>query len=239
MFKRKKITFLPQSKITDEVVSQPQVAKNYIPDWYKKIPPFKVDSIQANIGSDGRLANSNVKMCMPFFDAMTSGYIQETWCDIYIDASSDEVINYSWLSGPEPLNVRPNSNIPHDKDIYHKQECVWINQYNAVTPKGYSLLVTHPFNKFDLPFRVVSGIIDSDHFNHTQIGRLPFYIKKGFKGVIPLGTPIFQMIPIKRDSWISSKEPFNEDEVNQKNNIMAREFFGVYKKLFWQKKNYQ
>ena len=236
--KSKKITFLPQSKITGEVVDAPETAKKHIPNWYKKIPPFKLESVKVNLDSDGRLGNSNVKMCMPFFDAMTSGYIQKTWSDIYIDASSDEVIHYSWLSGPEPMNVRPNSNIPTDKEIYHGQECVWINQYNVVTPKGYSILVTHPFNMFDLPFRVVSGIVDSDLFHHTQIGRLPFYVKKGFKGVIPMGTPIFQIIPVKRDSWQSETKPFNELEVNTKNNIMAREFFGVYKRLFRQKKNY-
>lgn len=235
--KTKEIKFLPQSKVTEEIVEPPKPAKNFIPSWYKKIPPFKLETM--SLSSDGRVGNTNVKMCMPFLDAMTSGYIQTTWTDIHIDTTEDNVINYSWLAGPEPINVRPNSNIPHDEEVYHRQECVWINQYNPVTPKGYSILVTHPFNMFDLPFRVVSGIVDSDLFNHTQIGRLPFYIKKGFKGVIPLGTPMFQIIPIKRESWQSVVEPYNETEVNKKNTLMAREFYGVYKKLFWQKKDYR
>lgn len=233
----KKIKFLPQSKETENLVKPPTIAKKYIPDWYKKIPSFKLETM--NLGNDGRVGNTNVKMCMPFFDAMTSGYIQETWCDIYIDASEEDNINYSWLSGPEPINVRPNSNMPHDEDIYHKQECVWINQFNIVTPKGYSLIVSHPFNMFDLPFRVVTGIMDSDYFHHTKIGRLPFYIKKGFKGVIPLGTPMFQIIPIKRDNWESEVLPFNEEEVIKKNNFMEREFYGIYKKMFWQRKHYR
>lgn len=234
--KSKTIKFLPQNKVTEQLVLPPQLAKKHIPDWYKKIPSFKLNSM--SMGDDGRVGNTNVKMCMPFLDAMTAGYIQETWCDIYVDASDEGAINYSWLSGPEPMNVRTSSNISHDEDIYHKQECFWVTQYNPKTPKGYSTLITHPLNMFDLPFRVASGIVDSDYFNHTQMGRLPFYIKKGFKGVIPLGTPMFQIIPFKRDSWNNSVEKFNEDEVIIKNNIMSREFFGVYKKNFWQKKSY-
>jgi hypothetical protein len=34
-------------------------------------------------------------------------------------------------------------------------------------------------------------------------GNIPFFIKEGFSGVIPKGTPIAQVIPFKRESWTS------------------------------------
>lgn len=233
----KKIKFIPTTELTELLVEEPKTAKKYIPDWYKKLPNFSHKIME--LTEEGRAKNHNIKLCMPFFDAMTAGYIQHTWCDLYIDATDDNDIRFSWLSGPEVCRVRESANIKFDKEIYHPLEMIWINQYNIKTPKGWSVIMTHPFNNFELPFRTVTGIVDTDKFNHTTIGQFPFYIKKGFKGVIPMGTPMYQIIPIKREEWKSEKEPYNYKEAYKNNHIMAREFYGIYKKLFWQKKKYE
>ena len=40
----------------------------------------------------------------------------------------------------------------------------------------------------------------------------PFFIKEGFTGLIPYGTPIVQIIPFKRDDW---KSKFSFSTVKQ------------------------
>ena len=53
-----------------------------------------------------------------------------------------------------------------------------------------------PINRFDLPFLSISGFIDCN-YGFSLAGNMPFFIKKGFEGVIPAGTPYMQIIPIK------------------------------------------
>jgi hypothetical protein len=69
-------------------------------------------------------------------------------------------------------------------------------------------------------------------------GQYPFYIDHNFEGIIPLGTPMFQMIPFKRDDWKSTIKEFNITEQKKKSYLSLREYWSVYKNHFWQKKKY-
>jgi hypothetical protein len=69
------------------------------------------------------------------------------------------------------------------------------------TPPGWSCLITHPISYPDLPFKVITGIVDTDRLD-TDINT-PIVFKKGFEGIIEKGTPMFQMIPLKRSNWES------------------------------------
>jgi len=87
----------------------------------------------------------------------------------------------------------------HDEDHY-----AWKSLFNIQTPKGYSILISHPHNRFDLPFTTLSGIVDSDMT--MARGNLPFFLKSGFEGIIPVGTPIYQVMPFKRENWQSEHD---------------------------------
>jgi hypothetical protein len=107
-------------------------------------------------------------------------------------------------------------------------------------PKGYSAIFAHPFNRIDLPFFTTTGVVDSDVFFHTgeHSGNYPFYIEKDFEGIIPAGTPMYQIIPVKRENWKSSAVPFNLDDSIRRERMLKRHFMNNYKKQFWQRKNY-
>jgi hypothetical protein len=90
-----------------------------------------------------------------------------------------------------------------------------------------------------LPFHTLSGVIDSDSFFHTSGGNVPFYVHKGFEGIIPVGTPMYQIIPIKRDSWTSSNKDFNFEDNYIRNYALGKFFNGGYKNKFWNKKDYK
>lgn len=51
------------------VIAPPVAAKTVLPDWFRKLPP--VDAQQASATNNGL----TVKRCMPFLDAMTTGWI--------------------------------------------------------------------------------------------------------------------------------------------------------------------
>jgi len=229
----KNIIFRPISRDSQNIAPKPMPAKKYFPEWYKSIPKFEDGKM---IIRDKGRANVTMKSCMPFFDTFTTGYIQETWCDIYIDASGDEV-EWRFSSQPQIIEYRSTRHRYPKIDGFSDIEFSWRQPWIPQLPSGYSMMYTHPLNRFDLPFLSLTGIIDNDKYYMESEANHPFFIKENFKGIIPAGTPMFQMIPIKRESWKSSFEDHEEDFLYNFSGIQ-KYFYDGYKKLFWQKKEY-
>jgi hypothetical protein len=113
----------------------------------------------------------------------------------------------------------------------------WKFKIALEVPKGYSFLITHPLNRYDLPFTTMSAIVDADFGLHG--GQVPFFLKENFEGIIPMGTPIAQIIPFKRDNWISEKSLglWKKSDLNNKRAYMVTS--GWYKKNHWKKKSFE
>jgi hypothetical protein len=233
-----KIEFIPASKESELVVPMPKPAKFYIPQWYKNIPASSKD---LSFRAPGDIGSQNIKSCAPFLDAYTHGYIQETWTDIHIQSSEDGsyVVDYNWPSGPKIVSHRDNPSGFSISDLFYSTEFLWNEQWIPKLPDGYSALYTSPFNHFDLPFRSLDAVIDSDKYHHEYGGLYPFFVNKGFSGVIPAGTPMYQIVPIKRDNWSSTAEKFNSDKNRERQHSLRKYFINGYKNLFWQKKSFE
>jgi len=205
----------------------PTPSKFSIPDWYRELPKSKDLVINSN----------NLKFCMPFLDTLSSGYTQQTWSNIIVKKDLDRLIieNNSEL---EMINKRTISSLSVS-DSYLKEEFIWRSYWVPVLPKGYSVLITHPHNRLDLPFTTISGIVDADKFQYTQIGNIPFYFKKDFEGVIPAGTPMYQIFPFKRENWEVKLETFNEDLQNEHNIMLDSLGKNIYRDNFWTRKGYK
>jgi len=236
----KKIQFITNSKTVNASVSSPKPAHNYVPQWYKDSKSFFNSN---SISFDKNLnMTKTAKLCIPILDSITAGYIQETWSDIYIE-KSENGIRYVFADSSVPMfssrDKRTIQNMPiplgHLDTLFH-----WNRVWSPKVPKGYSVLFQHPPYRDDLPFTSVSGIIDSDEF--VLNGKIGFFIKEGFYGVIPKGTPMYQMIPIKRDSWESSSKIINENEKDSWQKMASNitsVFTGGYKKNYWKRKDYR
>jgi hypothetical protein len=72
-----------------------------------------------------------------------------------------------------------------------------------------------------------------------QPGRYPFFLKTGFTGLIPAGTPIAQIILIKNDKWKikQNKEIIKEGELLR--NRSASVISGYYKKNLHKPKSFE
>jgi hypothetical protein len=211
----------------------PIPAKKMIPQWYKDGETFYVTK-------DGSEGNAGLKTCIPFLDILTAGYLLVTPFDIFVGKKEDGSLSIGWNS-PEPwqdfINQRPyesGKTIPRPAG-HLDSHFVWTNRWGWKTPKGYSTIVTHPYNRFDLPFTTMSGFMDSDKISVN--GNVPFFLKEGFYGVIPEGTPYAQIIPIKRKHWKSINSPENYDLV-VKQNIKINGEKAYYKKRSWVRKEY-
>ena len=63
---------------------------------------------------------------------------------------------------------------------------------------GQSLLCTHPFNREELPFRTLTGLVDADLYTDAFIQFPARWLDPAFSGVVPKGTPIAQCVPVAR-----------------------------------------
>ena len=208
-------------------------AKSLIPEWYKKIPKWK-DNEMFDIPTGFK---HTLKQCVPFLDAMTTGYLVKLPYDLYVKQVDGE----PYLSWMPDLRTPPSirKNIADINLIPYKHancEYAWKLNVAFTVPPGYSMLLTHPLNRHDLPFTTISGVIDGGFVTQSD-GNLPFYIKGDFEGIIKQGTPVVQIIPFLQQNWNSE---IQEGLVQRGyDNRHEHRISGWYKELFWKQKKYQ
>jgi hypothetical protein len=237
----KRITF--RAKGQDEYLTEkpPSPAVHSVPDWYKKIPAEYKEMRQS-------LRNrSTVKKCMPFLDALTTGYMLTIPQEIEIHKTNGS-INYYYGIPRFTFDGIPQPVISEDEhyryagmpipDGYLKT-VFRINLYPSIyTPKGYSSLITQPLNRYDLPFLALSGVVDTDK-EHTFITATVF-LREDFEGIIPAGTPILQVLPFKRENWTSEVlPPISRDEQHKALFNKFTHSNRFYQRFMWSKKTYK
>lgn len=227
----KNIKFGVQNPFIQNIVP----AKKQIPDWYKENPLYSEGGKNFSIIRP----NLTFKGCSPFLDTFTSGYIATLWQSVEVINRKDGGKDLAWPVADFPVaSLREhggNSRIPVPAG-HESQHFAWSTPFSIKTPSGYSSLITHPFNRSDLPFTTMSGIVDTDSVMGP--GSLPFFIRKDFEGIIPAGTPIFQVLPFKRETW---SHEINEETAieGQKAREQSKSYVpGFYRKNKWVKKKF-
>jgi hypothetical protein len=223
---------------------KPEPAIKALPKWFKDIPRY------VNIDPNREIPSrefGTIRACPAVNDSMTAGYMLYLPGDIYIDATKEEVTfnvgtfgngsrihdaGFELITAHDPISTKDY----RSAFDFHEQSLKWQTYWGVRTDEGYSTLFTHPFHRNDLPFYCVSAIVDTDKFGTRS--PYAFFIKKGFKGIIPRGTPMMQVIPFKREDWqMEIVEPDGKDyAINQQK--IASVFTQPYKRLFWQRKKY-
>lgn len=193
-----KVHFRCPPELTD-VLPQPYPAKRGLPDWLKRMA---ATAPCADVAGDIR----TVKQCPPFVDAMGFGFIMPLVTDIRVDRGHFE---WDWELGPSTLGGYPRSPL-----TFHLGEQLtgspiaepgnaaikFTNYWTIETAPDYALLVTHPFNREELPFRTLTGLVDTDRYTHGCIQFPALWTDPEFVGVLERGLPVAQCIPVPRDA---------------------------------------
>lgn len=239
MFKKnileeKPIEFWAMNKHVAGIVDPPTPAKDEIPQWYKSLSRFVGPEGKMVIGENGQ-ANVGLKTCASFLDSLTSGYMINLHCDIYVEDVGDGKV-MTWSSSEHPLTGRGKDLADQLPKVpgYGSFTQAWEIKYGFRVPKGYSVFITQPFNRFDLPTLATSGVVDAD--TNIGPGGIPFAVREDFSGIIKAGTPILQLFPFKRDDWkhIIIDQPYEESYNARPRNKL----WGWYKETVWKKKSY-
>jgi hypothetical protein len=239
--KTNKIIFKPSSHTIKVSEANPINSASLIPAWYKDLPRF-VNNSDIPYKSQGA---ADIKMCSPFRDAIIHGYLLTTPCDLEVTWMADGTPEVTW--NPEyPFSVVHCRGNIETKNVQAFGMPVPIGcspflfafdaMWGIETPLNYSVLITQPLNRYELPFMLTSGIMDTDMWKHA--GRIPFFIRKDFEGIIPKGTPFAQIIPISRDDW---EKEISEPQLERHDLSILRDTYlhGFYVKFMRQKKSFK
>lgn len=220
-------------------IYNPIPAKNCIPEWYKNAEGYK-DS-QAPVSEEG-VTKGTIKKCMPIFDALSSGYIIQSYVDVKVSIEKIDGKNEQQFQWPSllPLQWHEREQVPDDYPstyFYPYSIPKWINIWGIKTPPGYSTLFIPPVHR-PSEFSILPGVVDTDTYSNPV--NFPFtFNRPDFEGIIPAGTPIVQVIPFKRETWemkFGDEKTFREQ--NEQYFLLKSKIFDSYKKQFRQKKEY-
>lgn len=230
------IEFIKKDEDLPSIYSAPIPAKSLLPDWYKNAYPTINNEELKIINFNKR--NGTYKKCVPFMDAMTSGYVVTLPADILVSKDDNNEVFCQWMVNGNIISLHgeqehPGFPIPED---YNNRVFTWLGSHIIKTPKGYSCIFTHPINQNDLPFKVITGIVDTDSYLNTV--DFPFIIKNNFTGIIPAGTPICQIIPFKRVNWTSKITYMSKTELRNWFNSYISKINSAYRYKVWNKKKY-
>ena len=186
------IRFLCDPK-NEGVIAPPVPARSYLPDWFRKLPAVTPDALATD--STGL----TIKRCMPFLDAMTTGWILTLPATLRMEISDEgKTVDTGWdfdqaltsNHGMHQVKGNPFGDCP---------PCKFHNFWTIITPPGWSCLFINPMNRPNGVFEIVSGIVDTATYR-SQV-HFPFFAT-GPDGlhIIAKGSPFAQVIPFRRDS---------------------------------------
>jgi len=215
------------------ILPQPIPAVQGMPDWFKMMPTKAFSDIW-------QMEEMTVKKCPPFIDAMSYGYLIPLVTDVRVenetftwqlDLPCGAITSYSH----SPLDFHDNNQVVGTPLFDEDRFIVKFTNFWAIeTPPGYSLLITHPVNRYDLPFITLTGLVDTDRFKDNFINFPAQWRNPKFEGILPRGTPLAQCLPIKRDLWTGRFDTLAGDAISHFRETTAawRKAPSVYRRLF-------
>lgn len=219
------------------VIPEPYPAWKLLPDWYKNLPQKLRNEDR---GGPGGLKSSTIKRCAPFVDAMGAGWIIPLAGDVEFKANEDASgINYKWeFDGNLIENHSPEQIGGETHPEFPKPPMKFINHWQIIVPKGYSVLFVPPLNRPNPYFECISGFVDCDKYE--EFINFPFLWKKpNWEGVMPAGTPLVQAIPIKREKYTKAlieQMTFPQFVELEKLRKKRRSHESIYRDDLWERK---
>ena len=193
-----------------DYLPRPVPARSALPDWLRAMPAKAHSDIH---GRDIR----TVKQCPPFIDAMAYGVMILLPCDIAVERGS--VLVGVGYSGAADIGTSARAlefscrrrSFPDAPFAREGQAAIKFNSFWTIELEpGWSLFATHPVNRDDLPFRLISGLVDSDRFHDGGINFPAIWTQPDFSGVLPKGTPVAQCFAVPRTAPQLEFESFDE-----------------------------
>ncbi|WP_035484364.1 hypothetical protein [Geminicoccus roseus] len=215
-----------------DLLPPPVAAAKALPGWLRAMPATAPD---AETGNPVR----TLKHCPPLIDALGLGYLILLPVDVRVERGPA----FSWDWSPPATGLEGLSRSPLSFHVaaqgqgapFARPERRFLkfqNFWTIATDPGVSILVTHPLNRPDLPFDTLAGVVDTDRYGDGLIHFPAIWRDDGFKGVLPRGTPVAQIVPFRReplDATIGTLTPDQAQATDRLRQALDQET-GIYRR---------
>ncbi len=226
------VTFRCDPALID-VLPHPVHARAVLPQWLRDMAPRAPSELH------GREIRT-VKQCPPFVDAMSHGFMILLPCDVHVAGGR---FSWHWPVPPPSLPNHPRSplsfHVPAQLNGMPRHDgqaaAIKFNSFWTIELEpGWSLFAMHPANREDLPFRLLSGVVDADRFNDAGINFPALWTDPAFEGVLERGTPVAQCMPVPREAPQLRIEALSGERAQRYGDTVAEVLAapGVYRKRF-------
>jgi hypothetical protein len=238
-----KINFIANAPwVHKKSINAPTPASKEIPEWYLNADRYAKRE-NGEYYSDPQIGGKipTWKACPAIYDIFGTGYFFKTPCDIKFYEKNGklhaEVKDKKYDFFIQKRDEMPQFSSPEG---YRKEHFAWWPEWAPSLPDGYSALYSQPFNRFDLPFLNTSGIVDNDVLDMP--GTIPFFVLKGWEGILPEGTPYVQILPFKREDWEHTHTAMTSNSLMKRNMENIKRFRikdgGAYLNKVWHRRRY-
>ncbi len=197
-----------------DILPRPIPARAALPDWLRDMPPRAPSDMHGG-------AVRTVKHCPPFVDAMAHGFIIPLPCDVTV---RDGTLSWAWDIPPLAARMHPRAplsfHVPAQIEgtPLHRpgQVVVKFNSFWTIELEpGWALFAMHPANRADLPFRLLSGLVDADRFHDVGVLFPAVWNDPSFAGVLPRGMPVAQCLVVPRAAPEMAFETFDAEAASR------------------------
>tara|TARA_R100000030_G_scaffold25399_1_gene18456 strand:- start:969 stop:1655 length:687 start_codon:yes stop_codon:yes gene_type:complete len=225
----KKIIFCATDEGMIDIWPHPKPASRFIPNEYKKLERF----------TDGNFHVPTLKLCIPFLDSLTMGYIIPFDQDYIVDPTEDDFSITPSNREQNDTGFHNQTQLPEEwKKVSGKNAGKFMNKWLIKTPPGYSCLFIKPMNRIEPRFEIISGVVDTD--TYISVINFPFILhKRDEQFLIKQGEPMVQVIPFKREPWKKWSGFYMEREHGKTNNKLMSKWVDKYKTMWWKKKSFK
>jgi len=192
------------------IIAEPVPSFKKMPEWYRKLPKLMSKEDEDSRDHTGAIGFT-AKKCMPLIDCMSAGYIIPLAAGVHITSNSDSSIIVP--TNPPSLRLiefhNPNQVGGSAFPGFPAPPLKFLNYWVIKTAPGYSTLFMPPMNHFNNNFTCLSGLVDTDKYP-KEVNFPAVWHANNFDDYIPAGTPLVQVIPIKRSESRDSKAPIRK-----------------------------
>ena len=210
---------------------KPQPAKNFIPDWYKKMPNH-LEKDEPATELLRTLNSSTVKRCPSFRDIFKYGIVMPAPCDIYLSATKKE---WRWETPSGIMEIEYHEDYQF-KDHYPDDNVKGVFKLHyplmVKTPPGYSVMQIPLLYHYNPDWHFAWGILDSDQYH--DVNPQLIYTSDKTELLIRQGDPLFYYYPYKRAEWEVKMLEYGEMQAEQRETRwkLSTKFAGRYHKNF-------
>lgn len=229
------VTFTP-TDASDSTPPLPIAANQLKPDW--------LTNLDANADGIHSFKNSSVKLCMPFNDAVSLGWIIRSPVTAHFerDRGTGELqvdVDEGSVDGDAVTALADVDSEQSGNSSFATPDCLIDLGWEIDTPERTSLLFAPPMNRVEIRFTPASLLVETDSYEGSV--NLPLVLT-GDSMTIERGDALAQVIPISRNNRLDSPElrsyapDSNQAELKNRISELSASRSGFYRRDMWVKK---